>query len=92
MFEITYPFRATWTCHHHGAREPRADLRLNVNNMGSPRARGVLDRSQTGRSSRRNNGAVKTSLSDNVHLDGGVTTGVVDRAGVDLGDGHFDEL
>lgn len=35
---------------------------------------------------------METSLSDNVHLDGGVTTRVVDRAGVDLGDRHFDEL
>lgn len=23
---ITHPFRATWPCHHHGAREPHAGL------------------------------------------------------------------
>lgn len=33
-------------------------------------------------------GAVEASLGDNVDLDGGVSTGVVDVAGVDLGDRH----
>jgi hypothetical protein len=31
---------------------------------------------------------VEASLGDNVDLDGGVSTGVVDVAGVDLGDRH----
>lgn len=35
---------------------------------------------------------MKTSLGDNVNLDGGVTAGVVDGAGVDLGDRHVDGL
>jgi hypothetical protein len=35
---------------------------------------------------------VKTGLGDDVNLDSGVTTRVVDGAGVDLGDGHCDEL
>lgn len=92
MFGGTYLFRATWTCRHHGAREPHADLRLSVSNMDPLRNQGIFDSLRTSGSSRRNNGAVKTSLSDNVHLNGGVTTRVVDRAGVDLGDRHFDEL
>lgn len=25
-FESTHPFHPTWSCHHHGARRPRADL------------------------------------------------------------------
>lgn len=33
---------------------------------------------------------VQASLGDNVDLDGGVATAVVDRAGVDLGDRHGD--
>lgn len=41
-----------------------------------------------GRGTRGNDGAVETGLGDNVDLDGGVSTGVVDVAGVDLGDGH----
>ncbi len=44
---------------------------------------------RTSGSSRGNNGAVETLLGDDVDLDGGVTAGVVDRAGVDLDDGHF---
>lgn len=35
---------------------------------------------------------MKASLGDNVNLDGGVTAGVVDGAGVDLGDRHVDGL
>lgn len=35
-------------------------------------------------------GAVEAGLSDNVDLDGGVTTRVVDGASVDLGDSHPD--
>lgn len=35
---------------------------------------------------------MKTSLGDNLDLDGGVTTRVVNRASVDLGDGHSVEL
>jgi hypothetical protein len=35
-----------------------------------------------------NDGAVKAGLGDDVDLDGGVSTGVVDVAGVDLGDRH----
>ena len=35
---------------------------------------------------------MKTSLGDNVNLDGGVTAGVVDGAGVDLRDRHVDGL
>jgi hypothetical protein len=38
------------------------------------------------------NGAVEASLGDNVDLDGGVSTGVVDVAGVDLGDRHVGGL
>lgn len=44
---------------------------------------------RTGGSSRGDNGAVQTSLGDNVDLDGGVTTRVVDVAAVNLGDRHF---
>jgi hypothetical protein len=44
----------------------------------------------TGRGTGRNDGAVQTSLGDNVDLDGGVTTGVVDGSGVDLGDSHLE--
>jgi hypothetical protein len=36
----------------------------------------------------RNNGSVETGLGDNIDFDGRVTTGVIDGAGVDLGDGH----
>jgi hypothetical protein len=35
---------------------------------------------------------VQTSLSDNVHLNGGVTARVVHGTSVDLGDRHSDEL
>lgn len=42
-----------------------------------------------GRSTRGHNGAVKAGLSDNVDLNGGVTAGVIDRAGVNLGDRHL---
>ena len=35
---------------------------------------------------------MKTSLGDNVHLDGGVTARVVDRSSVDLGDRHDDKI
>jgi hypothetical protein len=43
-----------------------------------------------GRGTRWHNGAVKAGLGDNVDLDGGVATGVVDGAGVNLGDRHLD--
>lgn len=43
---------------------------------------------RTSRSAGGDNGAVKARLGDDVDLDGGVTTGVVDGAGVDLGNGH----
>lgn len=41
-------------------------------------------------SARGDNGAVEAALSDDVNLNGGVAARVVDRAGVDLGDGHLD--
>ena len=41
-----------------------------------------------GGSARGDNGAVQAGLSDDVDLDGGVTTRVVDGASVNLGDGH----
>ena len=41
-----------------------------------------------GGGTRGNDGTVKASLGDDVNLDGGVSTGVVDVAGVDLGDRH----
>lgn len=44
---------------------------------------------RTGRGAGRNDGPVEASLGNEINLDGGVTTGVVDRAGVNLGDGHF---
>lgn len=43
-----------------------------------------------GRGTRWDNGAVEAGLGNDVDLDGGVTTRVVDGAGVDLGDGHVD--
>lgn len=42
-----------------------------------------------GGSTRGNNGAVKTGLSDDIDLDGGVTARVVDLASVNLRDTHF---
>lgn len=44
---------------------------------------------RTGRSAGRDNGSVQTGLGDDINLNGGVATGVVDGAGEDLGDGHF---
>lgn len=44
----------------------------------------------TGGSSGGDNGTVETSLSDNVNLDGWVSTRVVDLTSVDLGDRHND--
>lgn len=41
-----------------------------------------------GGSARGDNGAVQAGLSDDVDLDGGVTTRVVDGASVNFGDGH----
>lgn len=41
-----------------------------------------------GGSTRGDNGAVQAGLGDDVDLDGGVTTRVVDGASVNLGDGH----
>ena len=46
----------------------------------------------TSRSTGGDNSTVKTSLGDNVNLNGGVTAGVVDGAGVDLGDRHDEGL
>lgn len=43
---------------------------------------------RTGGGAGGDDGAVQTGLGDHVHLDGGVTTGVVDGAGVDLGNSH----
>lgn len=43
---------------------------------------------RTGRGTGGDDGAVETGLGDDVDLDGGVTTGVVDGAGEDLGNGH----
>ena len=43
---------------------------------------------RTGRSAGRDNGSVQTGLGDDINLDGGVTAGVVDGAGEDLGDSH----
>ena len=51
-------------------------------------ARTVDVRSQTSRSSRRDDSAVKAGFGDNVNLNGWVSTRVVNRACVDLGDGH----
>lgn len=48
-----------------------------------------MSRARTGRGTRGDDGAVQASLSDKVDLHGGVTTGVVDGAGVNLGNGHF---
>jgi len=45
-----------------------------------------------GRGTRGDDGAVETGLGDNVDLDGGVSTGVVDVTGVDLGDRHVGGL
>jgi len=53
------------------------------------RNRGV---GRTGRGPGRDDGAVEARLGDNVHLDGGVATGIVDVASVDLADGHFDQV
>jgi hypothetical protein len=39
-----------------------------------------------------NDGTVEAGLGDNVDLDGGVSTGVVDVAGVNLGDRHIGDL
>lgn len=44
----------------------------------------------TGRGSGRHNGAVETGLGNNVDLNRGVATRVVDVAGVNLGDRHRD--
>ena len=48
------------------------------------------DLSHTSRSSRRNDGPVQSGLGDEVDLDGGVASRVVDGAGVNLGDCHID--
>jgi hypothetical protein len=45
---------------------------------------------RTSGSSRWDNGTVETGLSDNVNLDGWVSTRVVDLTSVDLGDRHND--
>ena len=45
-----------------------------------------------GGGTRGDNGAVEAGLGDNVDLDGGVSTGVVDVTGVDLGDRHVGGL
>lgn len=45
-----------------------------------------------GGGTRGDDGAVETGLGDNVDLDGGVSTRVVDVAGVDLGDRHVGGL
>ena len=45
-----------------------------------------------GGGTRGNDGTVKAGLGDDVDLDGGVSTGVVDVAGVDLGDRHVGGL
>ena len=47
---------------------------------------GVFDR--TGRSSRGNNGTVEASVGDDINLDRGVSTRVVDGASVDLSNSH----
>lgn len=43
----------------------------------------------TSRSTRGDDGTVKAGLGDNIDLDGGVTTRVVDGAGVNLSDRHL---
>jgi hypothetical protein len=45
---------------------------------------------RTGRGTGGNDGTVEASLGDDVNLDGGVSTGVVDGAGEDLLDSHVD--
>lgn len=45
---------------------------------------------RTGRGAGGNDGTVEASLGDDVNLDGGVSTGVVDGAGEDLLDSHVD--
>lgn len=44
---------------------------------------------RTGRGTGGDNGAVQASVSDEVDLHGGVATGVVDGASVNLCNGHF---
>lgn len=44
----------------------------------------------TGRGTRRHNGAVEAGLGDNVDLNRGVATRVIDVAGVNFGDRHRD--
>lgn len=48
----------------------------------------INDQIHTGGSTGGDNGAVQTSLSDNVHLNGGVTARVVHGTSVNLGDRH----
>jgi hypothetical protein len=43
-----------------------------------------------GRGAGGNDGTVEASLGDDVNLDGGVSTGIVDGAGEDLLDSHVD--
>jgi hypothetical protein len=45
---------------------------------------------RTGGGSRRNDGAVKTGLGNDIDLDGGVAARVVDHAALDLADRHLD--
>lgn len=55
------------------------------------RRKGVCS-GRTGRGARGDDGPVQAGLSDDVDLDGGVTTRVVDRTSVNLGNGHVDGL
>ena len=52
---------------------------------------GVIRLVRTSGGTRGDNGPVKTSLGDDVNLDGGVTTRVVDGTSVNLLDSHDDD-
>lgn len=47
---------------------------------------------RTGRGARGNDGAVQAGLSNEIDLNGGVTTRIVDGTSVNLGNGHVDGL